>query len=237
MDTTDRRCADLVSFYTILDRLEGNLVGERLLADCSGRMLWPKRGVYFFREAGENRSDTGNGPRIVRVGTHALKAGAATKIWTRLSQHKSRGATGGGNHRGSVFRLIVGAAVIGRDKRDLPTWGDKKKSRKDVKGIEHVLECEVSGIIGRMPFLWLAVDDEAGPKSLRGRIEKHSIGLLSNYAKPPLDPPSPEWLGRHCDRELVSASGLWNSDYVDEGYDPEFLPELERLVWATDPTR
>ena len=30
---------------------------------------WPARGVDFFREAGETRSDTGRGPRIVRVGT------------------------------------------------------------------------------------------------------------------------------------------------------------------------
>jgi hypothetical protein len=35
------------------------------VADCSGRIDWPKRGVYF-REAGEKRSDTGTGPRIVR---------------------------------------------------------------------------------------------------------------------------------------------------------------------------
>jgi hypothetical protein len=32
--------------------------------------------VYFFREAGENRSETGEGPR---VGTHALKAGVKSK--------------------------------------------------------------------------------------------------------------------------------------------------------------
>jgi hypothetical protein len=55
--------------------------------------------VYFFREAGETRCDSGNGPRIVRVGTHALKAGSSTKLWTRLSQHRGKSA-GGGNHRG-----------------------------------------------------------------------------------------------------------------------------------------
>jgi hypothetical protein len=91
----------------------------------------------------------------------------------------------------------------------------------------------VSGIIGSRPFLWLDVRDGAGPKSLCGRIEKNSIALLSNYAKPALDPPSQGWLGRHCDRELVRSSGLRNSDYVDEPYDPTFLPELERLVLAT----
>jgi hypothetical protein len=83
-------------------------------------MDWPKRGVYFFRELGENRSDTGEGPRIVRVGTHALKSGSQTKLWTRLSQHKGQPSTGRGNHRGSIFRLIVGTALIKRDAHDFP---------------------------------------------------------------------------------------------------------------------
>jgi hypothetical protein len=46
------------------------------IADCTGRMDWPDRGVYFFREEGEILTDTGVGSRIVRVGTHALKDGS-----------------------------------------------------------------------------------------------------------------------------------------------------------------
>ena len=38
-------------------------------------------------EDGEVRSDSGTGPRIVRVGTHALTEGSGTKLRTRLSQH------------------------------------------------------------------------------------------------------------------------------------------------------
>jgi hypothetical protein len=229
----NERRADLIRFYSILDQLEKNIGGARKLADCSGRLRWPKRGVYFFREAGENRADTGHGPRIVRVGTHALRAGARTKIWTRLSQHKGPLGSGGGSHRGTIFRLLVGAALIGRDHLDLPTWGDKKQSRIDVKHIEHALECEVSAIIGKMPFLWLDVPDEAGPDSLRATIEKNAIALLSNHQKPALDPSSTGWLGSYCDRELVKSSGLWNSDFVDISYDPAFFSELERLVSAT----
>ena len=105
----------LVRFYSILDSLQHKIGGSRKLADCSGRMVWPRRGVYFFHELGENRSDTGDGPRVVRVGTHALTAGSGTKLWTRLSQHKGSPKTGGGNHRGSIFRLIVGAALINRE--------------------------------------------------------------------------------------------------------------------------
>jgi hypothetical protein len=218
-------------FYSSLDRIE-KIVGARKLAECSGRMDWPKRGIYFFRESGECRTDTGTGPRIVRVGTHALKTGSVTKLWTRLSQHKGQLASGGGNHRGSIFRLIVGAALIGRDGRKYPTWGDRNTAKSDVRAGERDLECEVSRIIGSMPFLWLALEDDAGPQSLRGYIERNSIALLSNYNKPPLDPPARNWLGRHCDRERVRESSLWNSNHVDENYDPAFLDELDRLVSA-----
>jgi hypothetical protein len=48
--------------------------------------------------------------------------------------------------------------------------------------------------------------------------------------KEPLDPPSSGWLGYHCDRERVRSSGLWNSNHVDEIYDPAFLETLERLI-------
>ena len=101
------RCTNLIRFYSILNDLETAVGGARKLADCWGSMNWPSRVVYFFRELGEQRSDTGPGPRIVRVGTHALKSGAGTKLWTRLSQHRGQSSTGGGNHRGSIFRPLL----------------------------------------------------------------------------------------------------------------------------------
>jgi hypothetical protein len=73
----------------------------------------------------------------------------------------------------------------------------------------------------------------AGPASLRGYVEKNAIALLSNYKKPPLDPPSKAWLGHHCDRERVRGAGLWNSDYIDKSYDPAFLDQLDALVSKT----
>ena len=88
----------------------------------------------------------------------------------------------------------------------------------------------MSRIIRNMPFLWLVLEDEAGPQSLRGYIERNSIALLSNYNKPLLDSPSEHWLGRYCDRARVKDSGLWNSNHVDENYAPEFLDELDRLI-------
>jgi hypothetical protein len=224
------RLADLIRFYEILATLENKVSSARKLAECSGRMDWPKRGVYFFFENGETRSDTGDGPRVVRVGTHALTTGSGTQLWTRLSQHRGQTNTGGGNHRGSIFRLIVGTALINKGQFGFPTWGIGNTANRVVRDGEADLERQVSEVIGNMRFLWLAIEDEPGPERRRGYLEKNSIALLSNHSKPPLDPPSPAWLGHYCNRERVRKSGLWNQNHVEESYDPAFLNELERLV-------
>jgi hypothetical protein len=226
----DERLQHLVRFYSILGDLERNIGGARTLADCRGRMAWPARGVYFFREAGEIRSDSGEGPRIVRVGTHALKASGKTSLWKRLSQHRGQLRSGGGNHRGSIFRLIVGTALIKRDAHDFSTWGEGNNASKDIRAAEILMERTVSEVIREMPFLWLAIDDEPGPGSMRGRIERNAITLLSNFDKDSLDSPSLEWLGHYCDRDRVRASGLWNQNHVDEQYDHSFLDDFENLV-------
>jgi hypothetical protein len=101
---SDKRLQDLVTFYSLLDELGKKVGGARTLAGCRGRMQWPARGVYFFHETGENRSDTGEGPRVVRVGTHALKEGGSTTLWGRLSAHRGQLRSGSGNHRGLDIR-------------------------------------------------------------------------------------------------------------------------------------
>ena len=235
------RLNDLVRFYSLLDRLEEKLGGKRMLAECSGRLDWPTRGVYFFFEAGEERSDSGCGPRIVRVGTHALTAKSRTTLWNRLSQHRGVEKTGGGNHRGSIFRLIVGSALKRREGLVNPlSWGigsdigkaaDRLEAdRATLRNEETRLEAVVSEYIRAMTFLWLAVDDPLGSGSFRGVIERNSIALLSNFGNDPLDPPSDGWLGRSSDRERVRLSGLWNNNHVDENHDPSFLGILEGLI-------
>ncbi len=224
-----RRLTHLQRFYSILAALVERQ-GVRILGECSGRLSWPRRGVYFFMENGENRTDTGTGLRIVRVGTHALKSGSATQLWTRLSQHRGQNKSGGGNHRGSIFRLIVGAALTGQRGYEYSTWGVGSTAPREIRASEFPLECEVSRVIGAMPFLWVGVDDEPGASSLRGYIERNAIALLSNFSRPPLDPPSAGWLGHHSDRERVRKSGLWNSNHVEENYDPAFLDRLEQLT-------
>lgn len=239
------RSSDLQRFYGLLDRLQSRLQGTRLLARCGGRMGWPVRGVYFFFEPGENRS--GGSPRVVRVGTHALKAGSKSSLWQRLSQHRGT-ASGGGNHRGSIFRLLVGEAFKGCGQfQTAVSWdigNDASKaaaqlgiSREQVGLCEHPLEVAVSDHIRSMPFLWIGINDEPGPGSHRGVIEVSSIALLSNHGTTAIDPPSDTWLGRHCGRDRVRSSGLWNNNHVDEQYDPSFLSLLDRYVESTIPLR
>ena len=239
------RTSDLNRFYGILDLLKVRLYGLHTLEPCNGRMRWPNRGVYFFFELGQTCSDGSNRLRIVRVGTHALKAGSQSSLWQRLSQHRGT-SSGGGNHRGSIFRLLVGESLKGCGLfQDAVSWdigNDASKaaiqlgiSREEVGHCEKHLEIAVSQHIRSMPFLWIKIEDEPGPQSDRAVIERNSIALLSNYAKNPLNPPSAGWLGIKCGRERVRTSGLWNNNHVDESYDQEFLTLLEKYVASTNP--
>ena len=228
------RLANLCHFYEILATLEDKVGGARTLDNCDSKTGWPERGIYFFLEPGEFRSDFGDGLRIVRVGTHALKSSSRRKLWDRLRQHRGTNRPSGGNHRGSIFRLLVGKSLIERDGVSCPSWelGKSKPRKASERNAEEALERKVSSVIGSMPFLWLAVEDDPGPRSIRGYIERNTIALLSNYDRPPLDPPSRDWLGTWCDRERVRASGLWNNRHVEEQYRPEFLETLICLVNA-----
>jgi hypothetical protein len=224
------RIDHLRRLYELLDRLEEKSGGKRLLAGCSSQTGWPQRGVYFFFENGEHRSDSGSGPRVVRVGTHALSPGSKTSLWNRLSQHRGSKASGSGNHRGSIFRLIVGTALATQHGETIETWGKGDSAPAAARDTERDHEKRVSEYLGAMPFLWVEVPDEPGKASLRGFIERNSIALLSNYLGNVADPASPTWLGHASDREKVRRSGLWNQNHVDEQYDSRFLDELDRLI-------
>ncbi len=117
------RIAHTVHFYDLLQQLAAGL-GFRRLVDCNGRMDWPQRGVYFFFEPGESRALSGVGDSVVRIGTHALTDGSRSTLWQRLSQHRGSAKSGGGNHRGSIFRLLLGLALARRGDCVPPrSWG------------------------------------------------------------------------------------------------------------------
>lgn len=230
------RLDDLNRLYGILEELRARVGGYRYLRDCDKRTGWPDQGVYFFFDPGELR-ENGTQLRVVRVGTRAVSEGSRTTLWHRLSQHRgnmSGSHAGGGNHRGSIFRLHVGTALLNRDGytdelRKL--WLRLHVSPKE-RHPEYPLEKDVSDNIRAMPFLWVAVPGPASKTSDRSVIESNSVGLLSNRGKAAIDPPSSGWLGHDADRAAVRGSGMWNVDFVDNDYSPGFLDVLDHYVRA-----
>ena len=194
--------------------------GDRYLRDCTARTGWPARGVYFFFEPGE-----------VRIGTNAPTGGSKVTLRQRLQMHK--GIPDGGSHHRPVSRLHVGAALLARGGSPPGigrTWSRGSSSGSDeVRAVERPLEKVVSEYIGAMPFLVAAADDEPGPESIRGYIERNAIALLSGMGLE-VDPPSPEWLGRACPHPAVRSSGLWNVDHVGDLYAPGSLDRRAELV-------
>jgi hypothetical protein len=194
--------------------------------------VWPRHGVYFFNKDGEDRADGSR--RVVRVGTHALTTTSQTTLWARLRQHRGRlGGRNpdGGNHRASIFRSHVGTALIrSGDWPDglLQAWTSATR-RPEWADLEDQVERQVSQHIRAMPFLWLPVPNHPNGASDRGYIEKDSIALLSCRTGG-ADQPSSGWLGRHANSEKIRQSGLWNSNHVDDQYEPRYLVVLADLV-------
>lgn len=227
----------LARFYATLADLTKR-IGLQQLKDCDGRMGWPQRGVYFFFENGEMRRD-GRTSRVVRVGTHAVSKGSRATLWNRLSTHRGT-ATGGGNHRGSIFRLHVGGALLDRDGTLVPkvsSWGVGSSADRALRQSEAHVEQAVSAYIGSMPFLWVEADDDAGVNSIRTVLEQNSIAMLSRSSMTgeTADPPSPGWLGHLARRDQVRRAGLWNIQYTGGEYDPSFLDVFEKCARETQP--
>ena len=219
-------------FAQLMRRLWMAQEGGRRLAEASGRLSWPGRGVYFFLEADRGLGG-GRMPRIVRVGTHAVSQGSRTTLWDRLSTHRGT-AAGGGSHRSSIFRLHAGRAVTRRaPSPEWPsTWGRGQSASQAVRGPEEPLEREVSGILGAMRVVWLEVPDEPGAASERAYLERNAIGLLSRVGL--LDAlGSPDWLGRWSPDWRIATSGLWNLNHVFAKPDTAFIQQMAVAVSRT----
>ena len=209
----DGRRADAGEFYRILDQLAAGMGGPRRLRKCTGRSGCPPQGL-----------SSSHPPRLCRP--PRLPPGPCG-----ARQHRGHLAgrdPGGGDHRASVFRRHVGAALIRRDGLPddlLASWLDRRRPPGERASQEPGIEREVSRHIGAMPFLWLSVPRRAD----RGYLESSSIALLSCLAGG-LDQPSASWLGRHAERAEIRESGLWNVHHVSGHYDPAFLRRLDQLI-------
>jgi hypothetical protein len=215
-------------FYSLINELE-SFEKKRILKNSTGKLHWPKQGIYYFFERNENR-ENGN-PKVVRIGTHAVSKGSKTKYWERLRQHKGT-KKGTGNHRGSVFRKLIGKSLISKYNLsvEFSEWGNNKVYKEN-KQKEEILELQVSEIIGEMEFLSLSVPGESNKNNMRAYIETNSIALLSNRKKEgKIDLPSENWLGNYSGHNHILESGLWNSDDTEKNYDSNFLDKLEELI-------
>jgi hypothetical protein len=228
------RREDLDRFYRIIAILREKCQGFRFLKECTRQSGWPARGIYFFFEDHEFRED-GNTVRVVRVGTHAVSANSRTTLWNRMHTHRGT-SSGGGNHRGSIFRKRVGEAFLevrSYAPEIVASWGIGNSAPKSTRLAEIPLEQGVSAVIGGMPFLWIEVPDAPGVGSDRAYLERNSIALLSNFGKEPIDKPSEGWLGQHSPQETIRKSGLWNTKHVGDEYAAAFLDVLEKYVSGT----
>lgn len=224
-------------FYALLERLSEAPYQGLPLREIPKRSFLPERGVYFFQEPGEHRSGDPRALRIVRVGTHAVSAGSKSTLYNRLKAHLGT-RTGGGNHRGSIFRLHVGTALLARDRIKLKWWGvgssrpPAVRNSRAARAAEAAHEKRVSEHIGAMPVLWVNVPDEPDRQSDRAYIERNAIALLSNQLDP-IDGASRKWLGSFSPRSEIRESALWNLNHVREDYDLQFLGRLRSFVTLT----
>jgi len=218
----------------MLEKLEKKVGGKRVLGDPKPNLDLPKRGVYFFYSINDIRASSKQ-MRVTRIGTHAISKDSKSSLWNRLSTHRGtlKGShPGGGNHRASVFRKIVGWSIIMRNNlsSDFPNWGIGNSAPSKIKVKEYELEKSVSNYIRKLPFLWIEIDDKPDKFSNRKVIERNSIALLSNFDKTAIDPRSNDWIGKYSPKVKIKISGLWNSDHVDEEYDPSFLDLLAKYI-------
>ncbi|GBE10261.1 hypothetical protein BMS3Abin12_00823 [bacterium BMS3Abin12] len=226
-----QRDRDIARLYQALRRLESRVGGKRLMSECTAQQGWPNSGVYLFFEPGELRTNRTE-PRVVRVGTHGVSRGSKATLWNRLRTHRGT-RDGVGNHRSSIFRLHVGAAISARDHDVMvASWGVGQAADVRLRKAEEGLERRVSAHVGAMSILWLAIKDEASPSSDRAYIERNLIGMLVGKAGP-ADPPSLDWLGRFSPDERIRLSGLWNLDFLDYTYSPDCLDVFEEYVLIT----
>jgi hypothetical protein len=223
------RRAQAVELYGAIEHALG---GAELptLREYMGSKNLTKQGVYLFFEDGEPTEFNQRLPRIVRIGTHAVSAGSSTTLRDRLRTHMGT-ADGDGNHRGSVFRLHVGNAII--KARNLsgeyPDWGKGQSATKDVKNQERRLEQEVSKYLSRLRVFCLPLSGPASKSSIRSRVEAAIIGVLTQDGMA-LERPTQNWLGLNSTRSEIRESGLWNLQHLGVAPDKKAFESALRVL-------
>lgn len=226
-----RRIRDLKRLYALIE--QGRQDGRTfLLANLSDQIL-PARGVYIFLDPAE-RNFMADAPRIVRIGTHAVSKGSRSSLRNRLRNHLGT-SNGSGNHRGSIFRLHVGRAMLEAEdgSKELSSWGLEQAAPFEARASEAEHERRVSEYLRRLEVFIIPIDDEPSKDSMRARTETQLIALCSEGLQT-IDKPSLEWLGLRSPMETIVRSGLWNLRDVGRPYMPNSSGSVDYIMSLGD---
>lgn len=184
-------------------------------------------GLYFFYERSEvNGHDAGL--KIVRIGNHP---NADHRLVSRLRQHYAAGPSA---KNASVFRLLLGGALIRRDNPDSPCLAPGPgKGHWEQPGEKSCPNCAdyeqrvTQYLEEHCVFRCVRIDD----RDERNRFEAL---LVATVAACEHCRPSDSWLGCHAYSEAVRRSGLWNRQFVGGPFMTEQdLVRFQELVRAT----
>lgn len=227
------RSNDLRTMYEEFGRLAQGIGKLHSLHECRSIKNIPNKGIYIFFEDNEKRFINKETLRVVRVGTHGVSKNAKSTLWGRMRTHLGT-SDGGGSHRSSIMRLHIGRAILARDRPNAPhkSWGVGQSANKETLQREKDLEAAVSAYISRMRVLWINVPDDPGPESDRAFLEQNLIGLLAGHGGP-VDVGASKWLGFWSPHPSIQRSHLWNVDYTEKPYRPDFLSTLSEYISAT----
>lgn len=174
----------------------------------------PGSGIYFVFQRGEG---VPGGPRIVRIGINRK----AARFRDRIRQHCR------GNRRGSIFRLLLGDALLRSRRHDelCRQWQEREGP------VMPEVEDEVSKqLADQFCFAYLEVEDDDERQTLE-------TWLISCLARSDWAQPSPIWLGHHSSRPRVRESGLWNVQGVGSDTCRNRNRHLKRFRELVDATR
>lgn len=221
-----KRVNDLRGLYDLIDNARSR--GKTFQLGELSKQELPTRGVYVFLDSREPNFD-GTSPRIVRIGTHAVSEGSKSTLRTRLRNHLGL-ANGSGSHRGSIFRLHVGRAMLDKENAldQLQSWGSGQDAPAEIRAKEQEHEVRVGDYLRKLEVFIIEIDDEPSKHSLRASVERQLIALCSE-ALQPIDTPTNNWLGLHSPMELIVSSGLWNLRDVGREYDPSGIGSVQDI--------
>lgn len=216
------RWNDLKRLYAGLDSLTES-GGVLSLPEALEQTQLPQKGVYIFLDPEEVRHVGTGGPRVVRIGTHAVSEGSKATLRNRLRTHRGTGA-GIGSHRSSIFRLHIGAALMRRSCQfsEIASWGLSKAYTPEILSVERPLEEAVSRYIARLRVAIVPIEDAATKFSLRRHLEKNLIALFTEDHII-LDKANGGWLGNDSPNPTIRETGLWNINEAFTAYDPSSL--------------